>query len=99
MTVLKQDYPQFSSEHNAINTCIGNIENELNVTNTNIETMNANNSGNWIDVDVNDWQNIKNDINSKFEKLQELMAAAGGAVENTSNVVENTYAGLDSTIV
>ena len=84
MAVNKLDYEQYRTEHSAINTCIQNIENELNVANNNLQNATADASGQWA-------------INVKFQKLQNLMQASGVSAESTA-ATESAYSGLGNTV-
>jgi len=96
MAVDKLNYEQYKSEHTAINTCISNIENELNVANTKLQEATADASGKWASTDIEDWNQIYNDINVKFQRLQTLMQASGVSAESTSST-EAAYSGFKNT--
>ncbi len=95
MAVDKLNYGQYNSEHSAINTCIGNIEAELTTANTKLQEATADASGTWASTDIDDWNMIYSDINSKFERLQALMKASGVSAEATQTT-ENAYSGFGS---
>ena len=97
MAVNKLDYEQYRTEHSAINTCIQNIESELNAANNNLKNATADASGQWATTDVEDWNRIYSDINVKFQRLQELMKATGVSAESTA-ATESAYSGLGNTI-
>lgn len=97
MAVNKLDYEQFRAEHSAINTCIQNIEAELNTANNNLQNATADASGQWAAADSEDWNQIYSDINVKFQKLQDLMQKAGVAMSSTE-ATENAYSGLGNTV-
>lgn len=93
MAVNTLDYAQYNAEHQAINTCIQNIEAELNTANTKLNEATADASGQWASTDIDDWNQIYRDINAKFSRLQELMKAAGVSAESTQST-ENAYSGF-----
>ncbi len=93
MAVNTLDYESYKSEHSAINTCINNIEAELNTANTKLNEATADASGQWASTDVDEWNQIYKDINSKFERLQALMQASGVSAEATQ-ATESAYSGF-----
>lgn len=93
MAVNKLDYAQYSSEHQAINTCIQNIEAELNTANAKLNEATVDASGQWASTDIDDWNQIYRDINAKFSRLQELMKASGVSAESTQST-ESAYSGF-----
>lgn len=95
MAVSKLDYSQFNSEYSAINTCIENIEEELNTANTKLNDATSEGSGKWASTDIDDWNKIYKDINAKFDRLQALMQAAGVSAESIQST-ESTYSGFSS---
>ncbi len=95
MAVDKLNYEQYNSEHSAINTCIKNIENELNIANSKLTEATADASGQWASTDIEDWNQIYNDINVKFQRLQDLMQASGVSAESTSST-EAAYSGFQN---
>lgn len=95
MAVNTLDYESYRSENDAINTCIQNIETELNTANAKLNEATQDASGTWASTDIEDWNSIYSDINTKFSRMQELMKAAGVSTEETS-ATENAYAGFNS---
>lgn len=93
MAVNTLDYAQYNAEHSAINSCIENIEAELNAANTKLNEATAEASGTWASTDIDDWNQIYADINAKFSRLQELMKAAGVSAESTQST-ESAYSGF-----
>lgn len=95
MAVDKVNYGSYNSEHSAINTCIGNIDSELASANKYLQEATNDASGNWASTDIDDWNKIYSDINTKFATLQRLMEASGVSVE-TTETTENAYSGFGS---
>lgn len=93
MALDKLNYEQFNSEHQAINTCISNIEEELKAANTKLQEATADASGQWANADIEDWNTIYADINAKFERLQVLMQAASASAQATAST-ESAYSGF-----
>ncbi len=96
MALDKLNYEQFTSEQTAINACISSIEQELTAANSKLTDATSDASGRWASTDIEDWNRIYTDINSKFSRLQELMKAAAAAVQKTEST-ESAYSGFSST--
>lgn len=96
MALDKLNYEQFTQEQTAINTCISNIEQELNAANSKLNEATSDASGKWANTDIEDWNRIYGDINTKFARLQELMRAAAAAVQKTEST-ESAYSGFSNT--
>ena len=97
MAVDKLNYAQYQGEHAAIDACIHNIEEELNTANSKLTEATADASGVWASTDIDDWNMIYSDINSKFNRLQELMIAAAAGVTSTSET-EQAVSGFANAI-
>lgn len=95
MAVDKLLYEQYDSEHAAINDNIANIEDELSNANKKLNEATESASGKWASADIEEWNQLYADINQKFKRLQDLMAAAKTSVEATSTT-DNSYSGFNA---
>lgn len=89
------NYAVFESERNVINGLISTIENEMNIANTQLNDATVDASGVWATTDIDDWTKIYNDINERLSNLQNLMAKATTAVQNTETT-EKSQAGFSA---
>lgn len=93
MAIDKLLYGQYDSEHAAINGNIANIEEQLSIANKSLNDATESASGKWASTDIEEWKQLYADINQKFNRLQDLMAAAKTSVEATSTT-DNAYSGF-----
>lgn len=96
MAIDAINYAQYQSEHTAINTCMSNIEEELNIADRKFEEAIRDGSGTWAETDMADWRQIYAGVHARFNRMQDLMNATGTAVQTTADT-EQQVAGLEPT--